>query len=137
MIWAAIFTTMLRPWPALPAVPLPARQWRRSTPAQRCGPAVFVPKRGRSFKFPPGQAVVGQHSLQSGDLGRNIHGYVRKQIVIQVLIRLIQGMQDARDIPADGLGVFALLPLYIVIGVQQLEGSGEEIIAAAMVGLVD
>ena len=26
------------------------------------------------FQIPPGQAVVGQHSLQSGDLGRNIHG---------------------------------------------------------------
>ena len=34
-------------------------------------------------------------------------------------------MQNACDVPADGLGIFALLPLHIVIGVQQLEGGGD------------
>ena len=34
-------------------------------------------------------------------------------------------MQNARDIAADGLGVFALLALHIVVGVQQLQGGGD------------
>ena len=37
-------------------------------------------------------------------------------------------MQDAGDIPADGLGVLPLLALHIVISVQELEGGGDIIL---------
>ena len=37
------------------------------------------------------------------------------------VVGLIQRVKDARDIAADGLGVFAVLALHIVVGVQQLE----------------
>ena len=53
---------------------------------------------------------------QSGDLGRNIHGYVQ-QIVVQVLIRLIQGTAGCLAMSPRMVSTFsALLPLHIVMG---------------------
>ena len=55
---------------------------------------------GRSFKISSRQAVVGQHSLQGGDLRRDIHRYIREQRIIQGVVGPSKG-QASKQLQLD------------------------------------
>ncbi len=113
----------------IPVLRRPAPQSPASAPAARHGPAASDSMHGRSFKISSRQAVVGQHSLQGGDLRRDIHRYIREQRIIQGVVGLIQRVKDGPRYRGGWSRRFTLLALHIVVGVQQLEGGGDIVFA--------